>query len=152
MGLGSRGFEAAGALMSKPSMRPLTRIFSNLRGALPSDAWRRVEPEVPTMLLTVTGRKTGEPRTVPDLHRGTVARDRRGLRQQRHRPGMVVEPSGQSRRRRDGEGPDVPGPGGLAPADRQDELWRLVQMYPYFTGYQERTTRQIPVVILAPSG
>ena len=30
MGLGSRAFEAAGVLMSKPAMRPVTRAFSTL--------------------------------------------------------------------------------------------------------------------------
>ena len=40
----------------------------------------------------------------------------------------------------------------LAPPDQRADLWRrLVQMYPYFTGYQQRTRRQIPVVILTPA-
>ncbi|TDK99001.1 DUF385 domain-containing protein [Mycobacterium paragordonae] len=37
----------------------------------------------------------------------------------------------------------------LAPADRRPELWqRLIRMYPYFVEYQQRTSRQIPVVTL----
>ncbi|HTX97641.1 MAG TPA: nitroreductase/quinone reductase family protein [Mycobacterium sp.] len=38
----------------------------------------------------------------------------------------------------------------LAPVEQRPDLWRrLVDMYPYFTEYQQRTSREIPVVILA---
>ena len=60
MGFGSRAFEAAGALMSKPAMRPLTRTFSNLHAALYRlTRGAASNPNYPTMLLTVTGRKSG---------------------------------------------------------------------------------------------
>jgi len=39
----------------------------------------------------------------------------------------------------------------LAKPEEREDLWqRLVAMYPYFTEYQERTSRQIPVVVLTP--
>lgn len=38
-----------------------------------------------------------------------------------------------------------------ASSDARPELWRrLVEMYPYFADYEERTTREIPVIILTP--
>lgn len=37
-------------------------------------------------------------------------------------------------------------------ADERARLWpRLVQMYPYFEEYQQRTSREIPVVVLTPT-
>jgi hypothetical protein len=39
----------------------------------------------------------------------------------------------------------------VAAPEERDELWRaLSAMYPYFTEYQQRTTRTIPVVVLTP--
>ena len=39
----------------------------------------------------------------------------------------------------------------LAAPDERPSLWqRLVAMYPYFTEYQQRTRRAIPVVTLTP--
>lgn len=41
----------------------------------------------------------------------------------------------------------------VATPDERAELWpRLVQMYPYFDEYQQRTSREIPVVLLTPTG
>lgn len=155
MGLGSRAFEAAGALMSKPAMRPMTRIFSNLHAGL----YRLTRggasnPKYPTMLLTVTGRKTGAQQTVPliyinDGERLVIAAAYAGsdtdpawwLNLQAN-PDAVATVKDRTFRVRAAQ----------APADRREELWhRLVQMYPYFTGYQQRTNRQIPVVTLTPS-
>jgi deazaflavin-dependent oxidoreductase (nitroreductase family) len=155
MGLGSRAFEAAGALMSKPSMRPVTRIFSNMHAGLYRlTRGAASNPKYPTMLLTVTGRKTGEPRTVPliyieDGHSLVIAAAYAGsdtdpawwLNLQAN-PDAVATVKDRTFQVR----------ASLAPADRRNELWRrLEQMYPYFTGYQQRTDRQIPVVILTPS-
>lgn len=155
MGLGSRAFEAAGALMSKPAMRPVTRTFSNLHAGLYRlTRGAASNPKYPTMLLTVTGRKTGEPRTVPLIYieegeqlviaaayAGSDADPAWWLNLQAH-PDAVATVKDRT----------FPVRAAVAPADERDRLWRrLVQMYPYFTGYQKRTTRQIPVVILTPS-
>jgi hypothetical protein len=33
---------------------------------------------------------------------------------------------------------------------RRDRLWtRIVELYPFFTGHQAKTTRQIPVIALS---
>ena len=77
-----------------------------------------------------------------------------GLRRQRHRPGVVAEPA---RHRTEavaqiGTRTLSRCDAALAPATERAELWRrLEEMYPYFTGYQQRTTRAIPVVILTPA-
>ncbi|WP_310768102.1 nitroreductase/quinone reductase family protein [Mycobacterium sp. Z3061] len=148
----SAAFSAAGRLLSRPAMRPVTRTFSNLHAAM--YRWTRgraQNPRYPTMLLTVTGRRTGKPQTVPliyikDDERFVIAAAYAGsdsdpawwLNLQAN-PHAVAQVNDQ---RFDVEAE-------LAPADRHAELWqKLVEMYPYFTGYQQRTNRQIPVVFL----
>ena len=156
MGLGSRAFSAAGVLMSKPAMRPMTRFFSDLHTRLyrlTRGAARN--PHYPTMLLTVTGRKTGTPRTVPLIYvedggRLVIAAAYAGSDSDpawwlnlRATPDAVAQIGTRT----------FPVRAALAPAAQRDELWRrLVEMYPYFTGYQQRTSREIPVVILTPRG
>ena len=59
----------AGRALSRPSMRPVTRTFSDLHAALYRLTGGAAQnPNYPTMLLTVTGRKTGKPRTVPLIY------------------------------------------------------------------------------------
>ncbi|MHA7730887.1 nitroreductase/quinone reductase family protein [Mycobacterium sp. ML3] len=111
-------------------------------------------PKYPTMLLTVTGRRTGRQHTVPLIYikegenfviaaayAGSdtdpawwlnLQRNPRAVAQV-HDERFVVEAKPVA-------------------ADRRPELWhRLVEMYPYFTDYQQRTSRQIPVVVLTPA-
>jgi deazaflavin-dependent oxidoreductase (nitroreductase family) len=107
------------------------------------------------MLLTVTGRKTGAPRTVPLIYiedggRLVIAAAYAGSDSDpawwlnlRANPDAVAQIGIRT----------FPVRAALAPADQRDELWRrLVEMYPYFTGYQQRTSREIPVVMLTPRG
>lgn len=62
-------FSAAGALMSKPAMRPLTRTVSDLHARLYRLTGGRAQnAKYPTVLLTVTGRKSGRPQTVPLIY------------------------------------------------------------------------------------
>jgi len=65
----SAAFAAAGRILSRPSMRPVTRTFSNLHAALyrltRGSAQNR---KYPTMLLTVTGRRSGKAHTVPLIY------------------------------------------------------------------------------------
>lgn len=154
MGLGSRAFEAAGALMSKPAMRPLTRTFSNLHATLYRlTRGAASNPKYPTMLLTVTGRKSGVQRTVPLIYLNDDARlvvaaayagsdaDPAWWLNLQANPDAVVTVRDRT----------FPVRAALAPPGQREDLWwRLVQMYPYFIGYQQRTSRQIPVVILEP--
>jgi deazaflavin-dependent oxidoreductase (nitroreductase family) len=147
-------FSAAGALMSKPAMRPFTRTLSGLHARLYRLTGGRAQnAKYPTMLLTVTGRKTGRPQTVPliyitDGDRLVIAAAYAGSDSDpawwlnlRAHPGAVAQVRGET----------FAVTAQLAPADLREELWRrLVGMYPYFTEYQRRTRRRIPVVILTP--
>lgn len=106
------------------------------------------------MLLTVTGRKTGKPRTVPVIYikdgdRFVIAAAYSGrdtdpawwLNLQAN-PSAEVSVMGTTVRVQAAQ---------ASPAERP-ELWRrLVQMYPYFTDYQRRTKREIPVIVLTPT-
>ncbi len=105
------------------------------------------------MLLTVTGRKTGKPRTVPVIYiedgdRFVIAAASSGsdtdptwwLNLQAN-PDAVAQVMGRTTRVR----------ATLATTEERPHLWeRLVAMYPYFTDYQQRTSRLIPVVVLTP--
>lgn len=155
MGLGSRAFSAAGALMSKPAMRPVTRAFSDLHARLYRlTRGAAANPHYPTMLLTVTGRKTGAQRTVPLIY----LEDGDRLVIAAAYAGSDTDPAWWLNLRANPEAVAQIGTrtfqvrAALAPATERAELWRrLVEMYPYFTGYQQRTTRQIPVVTLTPA-
>ncbi len=107
----------------------------------------------PVLLLTTTGRKSGQPRTVPLLYLadgdtfvivasygGSVAHPVWFLNLRAH-PEVDVEVKGTRRHMR----------AGVATAAERRRLWpRLVQMYASYESYQERTERKIPVVILRP--
>ncbi len=108
----------------------------------------------PVVLLTTTGRKTGRPRTWPlsYLHEGDrliVIASNGG--QPNHpawylnlqaNPHVSVQLGDQAQAM-------------IAQTTEGDErarLWsRVVREYPAFEGYQRKTTREIPVVILEPA-
>ena len=104
--------------------------------------------------MTVVGRKTGQPRTVPLLYlrRGddlVVVASKGGMS---HHPvwyhNMMATPRveveiGTTKR---------PMTVRRASDDEKAALWpALVQMYPDYADYQARTTRNIPVLILSPA-
>jgi deazaflavin-dependent oxidoreductase (nitroreductase family) len=109
----------------------------------------------PVLLMTVTGRRSGQPRTVPLLYlrdgqnlvivasKGGMSHHPLWYRNIEANPRVEIE-IGRDRRwmlaRR-------------ASADEKRMLWpKLVAMYSDFDDYQARTTRDIPVVILSPAG
>jgi deazaflavin-dependent oxidoreductase (nitroreductase family) len=107
----------------------------------------------PVMLLTTTGRKSGEPRVAPLLYledgdRIVTVASKGGMS---HHPlwyGNLVENPGvevtigKTTRRMTAR---------TASADEKEAYWpRLTAMYPDYGTYQARTTREIPVVILSP--
>ncbi len=108
-------------------MRPVTRTFSDLHATLYRVDRRAAQnPNYPTMLLTVTGRKSGKPRTVPLIYlqdgrpeviaaayAGSDANPTWWLNLKAH-PEAVA-------RLRDR---DVPVRAELAPPDQRPELWR----------------------------
>jgi deazaflavin-dependent oxidoreductase (nitroreductase family) len=106
------------------------------------------------LLLTTTGRRTGQPRTTPLLYlrRGpdwVVAASNGGadwepgwwLNLRAGQPG-VVEVDGRS----------VPVSGTEATGPERDHLWRQLNEHVFdYDGYQARVSRQIAVVVLAPA-
>jgi deazaflavin-dependent oxidoreductase (nitroreductase family) len=107
----------------------------------------------PTMLLTTSGRKTGKLRTVPliyirDGDRFIIAAAYAGSAKNptwwlnlQHRNEALVQVMRTTVHVR----------AELASAAERTRHWReLVAMYPYFTEYQERTQREIPVIVLTP--
>ena len=142
-------------MLSHPSMRPVTRTFSNLHAALyRMTRGRAASTKYPTMLLTVTRRKSGSSQTVPliyirDGQRLVIAAAYAGSDSDpawwlnlRANPRAVAQVGDE----------EFPVTAELAPAGQRLGLWRrLESMYPYFTEYQERTSREIPVVILTPA-
>ena len=109
--------------------------------------------KVPVLLLTTTGRKTGKQRTLPlvyimdgsayvitasagggDKHPGwffNIRSNPQATIQVKDKPIKVTA--------------EIAGP------EKKPELWaRLVEVAPNFAGYQKRTSRDIPMVILHP--
>ena len=107
----------------------------------------------PVLLLTTTGRRSGQPRTTPVLHvsdgdRKVVVASYLGAA---HHPAwyhnLLAQPevtvqAGSSVRTMRAE---------VADAAERARLWlSLVAMYPTYDAYQAKTERQIPVVVLTP--
>ena len=110
---------------------------------------------IPMLLLTTTGRKSGRPWTTPLSYLrdgenmvvvasfgGSPAHPAWYLNLQSH-PRATVQ-AGPRRLDVDAE---------TANPEERARLWPLVvQMYRGYDGYQKRTTREIPLVILKPAG
>ena len=110
---------------------------------------------LPTLLLTTTGRKSGEPRALPLIY-GTVGESyvviasKGGMpthplwyRNLQARPEceLMVGAKSVSARARDAEG------------DERERLWaQMAEIYPPYRDYQKATEREIPVVVLDPTG
>ena len=107
----------------------------------------------PVMLVTTIGRKTGERRTTPLLYlregdalvtvasKGGSARHPGWYRNLLADPEVEVQIGGERRTMRARTASD----------EEKRRLWpRLTAMYPPYDGYQARTDRDIPVVVLEP--
>lgn len=108
----------------------------------------------PVLLLTTAGRKSGVKHTVPLLYlrggedlvlvasNGGTASHPTWWLNLRENPSATVEVGREKRRVRARE----------ASRAEKERLWpRLVEMYGGYEGYQEKTDREIPVVILHPA-
>ncbi|BBX17324.1 hypothetical protein CRI77_05050 [Mycolicibacterium duvalii] len=150
----SRLFNAASDILRRPSMRRVTRTLSALHSAVYRWTGGRAQNrKYPTMLLGVVGRRTGRRRTVPVIYikdgdRFVVAAAYSGSDTDpdwwlnlRANPFAEVQVQKSTFHVEAAQ----------ADAAERPELWRrLVQMYPYFTDYQKRTSREIPVIVLTP--
>ena len=109
----------------------------------------------PVCLVTVTGRKTGQPRTVPLLYlrrgddlvivasKGGMSHHPLWYHNMIANPRVEVEIGGQPTRAMQVR---------RAVDAEKAQLWpELVKMYPDYDDYQARTTRDIPVLILSPA-
>ncbi len=135
-------------------MRPIVRVGMNLHVLLYRLTGGKAQvAKYPTMLLTVRGRKSGRLRTTPliyvrDGNRFVIAAAYSGSDQNptwwlnlQYCMEAVVQVNSTTVKVR----------AALATPQERERLWiKLAAMYPYFTEYQERTTRQIPVIILQP--
>ena len=105
----------------------------------------------PVLLLTTTGRKSGEERTVPLLYirdgesfivvasNGGTATHPAWWSNLKANPGATLEVGGRRLRVRAEE----------AGPEEKKRLWpRLVEMYGGYESYRRRTDREIPVVLL----
>jgi deazaflavin-dependent oxidoreductase (nitroreductase family) len=111
---------------------------------------------MPVVELVTTGRRSGEPRPViltSPLRDGDayiVVASRSGddrhpawLHNLREEPRVSVAVGG---------GPHQPMVAGVATADERARLWpQVTARHPHYAKYQQRTNREIPLVILRPA-
>lgn len=150
----SRLFLLLSGLLRYPSMQPIVQFGSRLHVFLYRLTGGKAQmAKYPTMLLTVQGRKTGKLYTTPliyiqDKDRYVIAAAYSGsdrhpiwwLNLQAHPEAELQVMNKRLRVRAQ-----------LAQPDERARLWQsLCRMYPYFTDYEARTTREIPIVVLNP--
>jgi proline iminopeptidase len=109
--------------------------------------------KVKTLLLTTTGRKSGEPRLLPLIYEkvgeGYVIIASKGGAPEHPAWYLNLEADSTAHIQVVAEHMDVTGR--VATGDERSKLWDLmVEAYPPYTEYQESTTREIPVVVLDP--
>jgi len=108
---------------------------------------------LPTLLLTTTGRKSGEPRALPLIYgkhgNSYVIIASKG--------GWPTHPAWYLNLQANPECDLMVGPKAVkararvAEGDERETLWKqLAEIYPPYDEYQEKTERQIPVVVLDP--
>ena len=110
---------------------------------------------MPVLELTTIGRKSGQPRTVMLTSPAAGGPDHRGggfAGWRRPAPGLVPEPPRAPRGRGGWQGQPAAqdaGPGGRR--GRRARLWpRVTADHKNYAGYQTKTDRQIPLVLLEP--
>lgn len=152
-----RGLDRPGTTRVIRAMSALhTRLYRATGGRLGQN-WRigaAARKAVPVCLLTTTGRRSGQPRTVPlcFLRKGdaiVLVASQGGLPSNpqwyynvRAEPEVIIEIGRQRRRYR----ARVAGP------DERGRLWpELVALYADYASYQSWTQRQIPVVVCEPA-
>lgn len=106
------------------------------------------------LLLTTTGRRTGEPRTRPLIYERAgdayvIVASKGGAPQHPHwYLNLVAEPQVEVQL-----GAEVfPARARTATGEERARLWELVnRQWPDYESYQQRTKREIPVVVLEPA-
>ncbi len=144
----------------QPLPRWMHRLSSRVHTGLYRTSGGRVGAAVgrnrrPVALLTTTGRRSGQPRTTPVLYvsegdgfvvaASNLGRDAHPawLHNLRAEPRASVQVRGRS----------VPVRARIATGAERERQWqRLLAIQPRFTTFQERTDREIPVLVLEPDG
>jgi F420H(2)-dependent quinone reductase len=109
--------------------------------------------KVPVLLLTTTGRKTGKQRTLPlvyimDDSDYVITASAGGA--DTH-PGWFFNIRSNPQAAIQVKDKHLKVTAEIAGQEKKSELWaRLVAVAPNFAGYQKRTSREIPMVILHP--
>ena len=140
--------------MTTPTERPANWIQDHLERYLATNGEDgHIFNDVPTLLLTTTGRKSGEPYTTPliygqDGNRYLLVASRGGA--PRH-PGWYKNLANN---------PDVelqvladrfPARARTATFEERAALWGIMaKIWPAYDEYQTKTAREIPVVVLQP--
>ena len=137
-----------------PLARFLVKLFSKAHNVLYRVSGGRVFGslgEAPVLLLTVTGRKSGKPRTTPLLYIedgdsfavvasfGGAPEHPAWYRNLERNPRATVQIENQV----------VPVTAATATPEEKKRLWpRFTAVYPDYDTYQKKTKRDIPVVLL----
>ena len=110
---------------------------------------------VPTLLLTTTGRRTGEPRTTPliyaadgDDHLVVASMGGAPMHPQWYL-NLLADPRAEIQVKAE----RIPVVARTASPNEKPRVWDIVRtLWPNYDVYQSRTDRDIPVVILSPVG
>jgi deazaflavin-dependent oxidoreductase (nitroreductase family) len=109
---------------------------------------------VPILLLSTTGRRSGQPRTTPRIF-GRDADDYlviASLGGAPKNPSWYVNLQANPRAEIQVKAEQIPVIARTASDDEKPRLWRIMtEQWPNYDVYQSRTDREIPVVVLSPS-
>ena len=103
------------------------------------------------LLLTTTGRSSGEPRTTPLIHRASgerwvVVASKGGAADN---PAWYENLRADPRATIEVKGEEIPVLASTAAGDERTRLWSLLaEAWPAYDDYQRKTDREIPVVVL----
>jgi F420H(2)-dependent quinone reductase len=109
--------------------------------------------KLPVLLLTATGRKSGKQRTLPlvyimDDTAYVITASAGGADKA---PGWFFNVRSNPQATIQVKDKHIKVTAEVAGSEKKSELWaRLIEVAPNFAGYQKRTSREIPMVILHP--
>jgi deazaflavin-dependent oxidoreductase (nitroreductase family) len=104
------------------------------------------------LLLSTRGRRSGEPRTTPLIHRTDAGRwvvvaSKGGAPAN---PGWFENLKAEPQATIQVQGEEVPVRAAVADGEERARLWsEMVEVWPAYDDYQARTDREIPVVVLS---
>jgi len=150
--------QTSAALPSWQMGRLMFKVMSGLHNALYRASRGRIAGRVgklDVLLLTTTGRKTGKARTVPLLYSNTgggyaVVASKGGAEQD---PAWCVNLRANPHGLADLGGKRVHVKARETEGDERERLWhQIADGYKGYDNYQDKTSRQIPVFVLEPTG